>query len=508
MFLDLDRRQKKSLQEQIVDQICSQIVSGALKPGTRLPSSRDLACMLGVSRNTVSFAYDRLLAEGYLTARRGARTCVSDKLPDSFFDAANAGRRAATGDAAADQRLSVPSFSVREPVVFRAHRMPIDFWVPQADPRSFPLKIWKRLLSECLSDAGWNLTNYGDPSGLKELKCAIADQVARSRGIVTTPEAVFITAGAQLALNTVARLFLRGGERVVVENPCNQGAAYLFESYGTNLIPVPLDNDGLITAQLPMAPISLAYVTPSHQYPLGMRLSLERRKQLLSWADVSGAYIIEDDYDGHFTYEGQSLPALKALRDDRVIYLGTFSKALGAGLRIGYAIFPSQLIETTRAAKALLDNGQAWLEQAVLAKFIQRGSFDRHIRLIRRIYLARRDRLVSQLMNHFGDISLTGTLTGTHVAWHLPYGYPSALEIQEMAQRRGVGVYTVEGAGGHEFGEAGISERVLLLGFGSLTERQIDNGVARLAARLKELPLRRMPPATPRAVAVAGQSMH
>lgn len=496
MLLTLNRGRKKPLQEQIFDQIRNQIAAGTLKPGTRLPSSRDLSRMLGVSRNTVSLAYDRLLAEGYLTARRGARTCVSEDLPDSPLSKPTINPRTTVADRLANPRPSGPSFGGRQPIVFHAHKAPIDFWVPQADPRSFPLKTWKRLLTECLSQAGSNLTDYGDPSGLGELKRAIADQVARARGIVTTPDAVFIMAGAQLAMNTVARLFLRGGERVVVENPCNQGAAYLFESYGANLAPLALDGDGLITSLLPQGPASLVYVTPSHQFPLGMRLSIERRHELLRWANDSGAYVIEDDYDGHFSYEGPPLPALKALRDDLVIYLGTFSKTLGAGLRIGYAIFPPQLIDATRAAKALLDNGHAWLEQAALAKFIQRGSFDRHLRLIRRIYLARRDRLVSQLTRHYGKVSLTGTLSGTHLVWHLPDYFPPAPEIQEAARRRSVGVYTLQAAGGHEFGSTSLSQKTLMMGFGSLTERQIDEGVARLAAVLSDLGVPRVGPAT------------
>jgi GntR family transcriptional regulator / MocR family aminotransferase len=233
--------------------------------------------------------------------------------------------------------------------------------------------------------------------------------------------------------------------------------------------------------------VSLIYVTPSHQFPLGRLLSLARRKQLLAYAEASGAYIIEDDYDGHFTYEGPSLPALKALCDDRVIYLGTFSKVLGAGLRIGYAIFPEHLIESARAVKALLDNGHAWLEQAALAKFIQRGSFDRHIRLIRRIYLGRRDHLVARLRQSFDDAWLSGTVTGTHMAMNLPQGWPPASDIRDTARRRGVGVYTIPSAGALEFGSDDATERTLLLGFGNLTERQMDEGVLRLAAAVDEV---------------------
>lgn len=487
MIVYLDREGKKSLQEQIVDQIRSQIVVGALKPGARLPSTRDLSALLNVSRNTVSFAYERLVSEGYLSTRRGTRTCVSSELPDTKVPITPLSLEASqTAELAEQPSTAAPSMSIREPTVFHAARMPIDFWVPQADPRSFPLKAWKRLLTECLSVASENLTDYGDPAGLEDLRRAIAEDVARARGIITSPNAVFIMAGAQLALNTATRLLLRPKDRVVVENPCNQGAAYLLENLGADIVPIPVDGDGLITAELPADPASLIYVTPSHQFPLGVRMSLERREQLLAYAKVCGAYIIEDDYDGHYTYEGPSLPALKAMGSDRVIYLGTFSKVLGAGLRIGYAIFPTPLVEPARAMKALLDNGHAWLEQATLARFIQRGSFDRHLRLIRRIYLGRRDRLVLRLQETFAGVRLTGTITGTHLAMNLPKG-PSAPEIRDSARRRGIGVYTIPGAGAHEFGSDTITESTLLLGFGNLTERQIDEGVARLAAAIADL---------------------
>jgi GntR family transcriptional regulator/MocR family aminotransferase len=488
MIFQLDRGRDKSLQEQIVDQIRRQIVSGALKPGTRLPSTRNLSSMLDISRNTVLFAYERLISEGYVTTRRGTRASVSEVLPDNSVPKDWFSHRAEEAcDPAGQPGLTTPSISVREPIVFHAERTQIDFWIPQADPRSFPLKAWKRLLSECLSGASGNLADYGDPTGLKELRCAIAEHVARARGIVTSPDTVFVMAGAQLALNTVARLFLRGGERVVVENPCNQGAAYLFESFGATLVPLTVDDEGIISAELPKDPASLIYVTPSHQFPLGVRLSLERREHLVAYAEASGAYIIEDDYDGHFSYDGPSLPAAKALCPSRVIYLGTFSKVLGAGLRIGYAIFPERLVEKARAVKALLDNGHAWLEQAALSKFIQRGSFDRHIRLIRRTYLGRRDRLVAQLQHHFNDVWLTGLISGTHIAMRLGADWPSASDIQRTARQRGIGVYTIVGAGAQEFGSNEVTERTLLLGFGNLTEHQIDEGVARLAAVVNEL---------------------
>lgn len=485
MLLQLDPTLDRSLQEQLVDQIRARIADGRLPPGRRLPSTRALATELGVSRNTVAFAYDHLLAEGYLSARRGTGTFVSDDPPEAFLAAGSA--QPAPADADEGGRRVAPAFRARQHVLLHEGRLPIDFWVQRTDPGLFPTKTWRRHLGDCLAYSGTNLTDYGDPLGLPELRAVIAERVAALRGIAVGPDQVFVVAGAQLALNLVARLFLRGGETVVVETPCNQGAAYLFEGCGATLLPVPLDRDGLLTDRLPDGKVTLAYTTPSHQFPLGVTLSLERRQALLRWAAAAGAYVVEDDYDSHFFYEERPLPALKALRDDLVIHLGTFSKSLGAGLRLGYAVLPKALVPEATAAKALLDNGPPWLEQAALARFIGGGGFDRHLRRIRQVYLDRRDCLLAAMREHFGAVELLGAGCGTHVSWVLPQDWPEAPVIEAAARAARVGVYTLPNGGGQEYGEATRGDRTLMLGYATLSPAQIRHGVAILADVIRHL---------------------
>lgn len=336
---------------------------------------------------------------------------------------------------------------------------------------------------QSLASAGHNLTEYGDPCGLMALRTAIAEHVGNTRGIRVRPEQVVILAGAQLALNLVLRLLASPGDEIVVENPCNQGAAYLFESHRMQLRPVQIDQHG-ISVEVIASDARLVYLTPSHQFPMGATLSLERRRAILRWAQRTGAYVIEDDYDCEFRYDGAPLPAMKALSPDSVIYLGTFSKSLGAGLRTGYAIFPDHLVDAAATAKALLDNGQVWLEQAALARFMQSGGFMRHLRRSQQHYFSRRNALISRLHERFGEVMLMGADAGTHIAWRLPASLAPAHNLKAIARTRNIGVYTVHSGGGHEYGGSEFETSWLLLGYASLSEGQIRAGVDRLADAL------------------------
>lgn len=360
-------------------------------------------------------------------------------------------------------------------------------WLGRLDPHSFPLKAWRRLLNRTLVTAGARLTEYRDPAGLVELRRAIADRLGPTRGIKIEPEQVIMVAGCQEGLNLTARLLLREGDTVAIENPAYQGAAYLYESYHTRLVPVRVDDCGLSVDDLPKEGAALLYITPSHQYPMGYTLTLERRLRLLDWAWRTGTYVVEDDYDSDFRYRGSPLMALMGLdQAESVIYLGTFSKSVGTGLRVGYLVLPRHLIEPARTAKALLDNGHAWLDQAVLAEFIASGAYDTHLRRIRRTYLERRDCLIDSLRNHFGNVMLTGTDSGMHLAWHLPAGFPSAAELQALAAERAVGVYSLRSGAAHDFGDCAYSDKTLLFGYSSLDEARIRAGIERVADALRE----------------------
>jgi GntR family transcriptional regulator / MocR family aminotransferase len=482
--LTIDRNGATALQLQVYGQIRQLILALRLTPGVRIPATRSLAAELGVSRNTIALAYDRLVSEGYLETRPALGTFVNSELPD---DAIHALDRPASAD---DTHIDRKAKPVRVQFRGRAHtvvnpdrgRVTIDFWVGRPDASLFPRQFWRQHTRRLLQRADTNLTDYSEPAGTLRLRQAIARYLGPARGITATAEQVIVVSGIQQGLNVVARLLIRQSASVATECPCYQGAAFVFESYGARLVPVEVDSDGLDVSGLPEHGIALAYVTPSHQFPLGHTLSLERRFQLLDWARRSRAYIIEDDYDSDFRHHRAPLMALKGLdREGSVIYLGTFSKAIGAGLRIGYMVMPSELVQPAISIKALFDNGNAWLNQAVLAEFIASGAYETHLRRIRRIYLGRRDCLTASLARHFQDVALSGLEGGMHLAWHVSKKLPTALEIHRLARRRGVGVYPLQMAAGYAYDRPDHGQRTLILGYTALSEDLIRRGIALVA---------------------------
>lgn len=461
------------------------ILEGRLRPGEPLPATRALSEQLGISRNTTSLAYERLAAEGYIESRKSVGTFISLQIPeDALYTATHGEADMRLRGARRTPRRKDGLREFRAQALVNPHRRKLiaDFWVGRPDPGSFPHKTWARLISRRLQTAGSALTEYRDASGLMDLRRAIADRLRPARSIVASADQIVVVGGCQDGLNLVSRMILEPGAAAVVESPCYQGAAFLFESFGAKVIPVPVDERGLDCRHLPDIKNAIAYVTPSHQYPLGVTLSLERRLELLAWAAQTGSYILEDDYDSDFRFHGAPIAALKGLdRADRVIYLGTFSKCLGAGLRLGYVVFPQDLVARARQVKTLMSNGQPWLEQAALADFMESGGYERHIRRIRKLYLARRNTLLSSLKKHFHECEVIGDEAGMHLAWHLPRNLPSADEIERLALEAGVGVYTLASGAAVNFGPAPESDRYLVLGFSSLTDKEIRTGVARLA---------------------------
>lgn len=480
----LNRGSGSSLQEQIFEQIRLRILDGSLKKGAALPSSRMLAGQLKVSRKSVIHAYALLIDEGYVVTRRATGTFVASNLPDLATARLPDHQRIHGPEIL--ERLTAPAFSGRRHAILNNRRTSIDFWPQRTDPRAFPRKIWRRLVLQALATAGHSLTEYGDPCGLMELRSAIAELVHRNRGINVQADQVVIVAGAQLALNLALRVLSRVGDGILVENPCSQGAAYLFESLKMRLHHVDVDAQGMQTSHLSkVVDARIAYVMPTHHFPLGGMLSLSRRHSLIQWAERHGAYIIEDDYDSEFHHDAAPLPAIKALSPENTVYLGTFSKSLGAGLRTGYAIFPKHLSEMAKTAKALLDNGHVWLEQAALAEFLSSGGFARHLRRVRISYQRRRDRLVRALDKHFPGSQLMGAQAGTHLAWKPPAASGPLADFYLLARRSNIGIYGIHAGGGHEYGGNTFESRWLLLGYAALSEDQIEAGIQRLASVVK-----------------------
>ncbi len=486
LIIRIDREDERSLQVQIYEAVRDQILQGTLAAGKRLPSTRSMSDQLGIARNTVTLAYERLAAEDYITSRAKAGIFVNDRLPDATVLLRNG--HSSVQPSRKRLRLGKnPSFSGRAPRLWheKRSRPQFDFFVGRPRPDSFPTSFWQRTIARHLAYAHGIQTEYGDPRGLAALREAIAAHLGETRGIEASPDQIMVTSGIQGALNLLARIFItdRSGASVAVENPCYQGAAFVLGSYGASIRPIDVDEQGIVVSQLESFMGNLVYVTPSHQFPTGCTLSLDRRLHLLDWAYQTGSYVIEDDYDSDFRYDGPPLTALAGLdRRGHVIYLGTFSKSIGAGLRVGYAVMPRHLLDQARLVKTLTDHGAPWLEQAVIADFLKEGAFLRHLRRIRRSYMGARDQVIRSIEEHFPGGALMGRECGMHMMWTLPPDLPSANDMQRIALNCGVGLYPFAGAATQEYGNPGrFRERSLVLGYTGLTEEAIREAFTRVA---------------------------
>jgi GntR family transcriptional regulator/MocR family aminotransferase len=485
--LILVRRGEESLQRQIYSQIRQHIVSGRLKRGALLPPSRVLAQEQGVSRNTVLQAYDWLASEGYVQTRRSSATMVSPEVPEQCLTIEHASPGSGLPAAQVPKVAVLHTHSQQTLPATSAGACRIDFWPSGLNHRHFPLQAWRKLANARLSVGQMALSAYGDPAGLKELRQAVVDHLALSRGLNVAADQILITAGAQEALNIVARLFITPGVNVVVENPCYRAAAAAFRSHGALLAPLPVDRDGIRVDELHRHQATLAYITPSHQFPTGTTLSMERRETLLDWARNTGAYVIEDDYDSGYQYSRAPLVALAGLdHSDSVIYVGTLSKSIGAGIRLGFAALPWPLVEPARAAKMLHNYGHSWLDQAIVAEFLNSGGYRRYIRVSRRVNQQLRDCLLTALENQFGETEIWGFESGKHVMWHLPPTLPRPADLMAATRKYGVQIHTLSSGGAIDL-LGDMEDRAILLGYSALTEAEIKTGIAAIARACTDL---------------------
>lgn len=472
----------RTLQEQVFDQIRDMILSGRLRSGDPVPGSRALAEQIGASRNTVIIAYEKLLAEGYLESQPNIGTFVSRSLPDPATPAAPltpppARSTSSFLDRIAAQKVQVQA--VRNPEAARLHT---DFWVGRVDARSFPETEWRRVLDGKLRYGGAMLAQYGDAQGLAELRAAIADHIGPARGVAAEPDEIVVVGGSQDGLTLIARALTGLASCFLHEDPGYQGARYPFAASGYACGAVPVDHDGLIVDALPEERHAILYVTPSHQFPTGVTLSLERRLALLDWAERTDSLIVEDDYDGDFRYDGTPLTALRGLdRAGRVIYLGTFSKSLGPSLRLGFIAASAHTVGLLAQWKQLTSNGQPWIIQATMADFMNSGGFARHLRRIRTLYMRRRDTLIAALERHFPGSEIAGRRGGMHISWQLPAVCGPAARLQKAALMRGIGVYTPENGGACLSPDNTRHANTLLMGYAAIDEARIDRAVAALA---------------------------
>ena len=430
--LVLDRTAPLPVHRQIYQRVRDAIAAGTLRPGERLPSARALASQLGVARGTADAGYALLVGEGYVVTRGPAGSIVSPQLASGALPARPP--QAARHGSAADD---MPPHDAR---TFR-------LGLPALD--AFPRKIWCRLVSREARALSQAAMTYPDPAGHAPLRDAIAAYLAVARGIVCAPGQIIMTAGYQGALALIARVLMRPDDQVWLEDPGYFLARRALRLAGATIVPVPVDAEGLCVADgVRLAPHArFAIVTPSHQSPLGMALTLPRRIALLGWADAADAWIIEDDYDSEYRYTGPPSPALKSLdARDRVLYAGSFSKVLMPGLRLGYLVVPWPQVAAFVAASRVTNGGQPVLPQAVVARFMADGHFARHLRRMRGLYASRRAALAAALTEVFGDaLRIELQAGGMHILARLA---PSAddVAISERANAAGMAIEPLSAA--------------------------------------------------------------
>jgi GntR family transcriptional regulator/MocR family aminotransferase len=452
------------------------ILSGAFPAGVRLPATRDLAEQLDISRTVVLLAYDQLLAEGFAVGRGGSGTYVSESLTRSRPRRTDESAKlllSRYGSAAADAAGGV-DFPSRQPAPLR-----YDFTYGRTDMAVFPFEAWRRILLRHAREASVREFDYAPAVGSLVLREAICDHLRRSRAVVCDPAEVVVVNGSQQGLDLVVRVLVERGDHVAIEDPQYPGTREVLRAAGAQLHPVPVDRDGLNPARLPEH-ARMVFVTPSHQFPTGAILPLDRRLALLEWARRKNAVIVEDDYDGEFHYEGRPLESLQGLdTEGRIVYVGTFSRTVFPALRIGYLIVPKSLAAAVTAAKWLSDLHSATLEQQSLAEFIRTGMYERHLRRLRRRNSARRETLLHAIHRYLGErVEVTGHGSGAHVVlWPRKRVLEDAAISQ--AASRGVGVYGIS-----QFFLTPPSRTGLMLGYSRMNEKEIREGIRRLGETL------------------------
>jgi GntR family transcriptional regulator / MocR family aminotransferase len=481
------------LYRQLYDRLRAQILSGQLEPGTRLPSTRTLSTALGVSRNTTALAYEMLLLEGYLESRVGDGTRVA-VLPPLHGDPRQAPGSAAERGVAGTAHPPTATLSRRGQALAHIIAATDDarelttssehvFGIGQPDVAAFPFQTWARLLARHAHRSLRSVALYQSALGYLPLREAIAAHIGVTRGVNCSPQQIVITAGAQGALDLIARVLLDPGDRVWVEDPGYHGARGALLAAGARLVPVPVDDQGIDVAagQRLASGARLAVVTPSHQFPTAVPMTMTRRLDLLAWAGESNAWIVEDDYDSEYRYGGRPLEALQGLDSSgRVLYVGTFSKVLFPSLRLGYVVVHPALVPGFLAAQSFAVHHLPLVEQMALADFIAEGHFARHLRKMRHLYLERRNTLVDALTQQLRDIMRVVVPTaGMHlVAW-----LPSALNVSpvvEQAAAHGLRILPIS-----QFAMCPPQRDGLMFGFAGASPDRLRAGVYTLTLAMR-----------------------
>lgn len=455
------------------------ILEGRLRPRQRLPATRDLARQYQVARGTVIAAFEQLQAEGYLAAAVGSGTRVSDVLPEDLLHAARPRSPVRGLSPGLSVRLTdfgeqVALYRGNEPRPLRAFR------ANEPALALFPTALWAQVAARRLRRASARLLLGSEPAGYLPLREALAEYLRAARGVVCEAAQVIVVSGVQEALDLTARLVLRPGDRAAVEDPGYPGARHVFEAHGAPIVANPVDGDGVALDPDHCRGVRLAYVTPAHQYPLGVQLSLARRLELLEWARTKGALIFEDDYDSEYRYVGRPLPALQGLdRHGVVCFAGSFSKVLFPSLRLGYLVVPAPLVDRFAAAKSVVSRHAPLLDQAILCDFIVEGHFGRHLRRMRQIYGERLDVLVDAAREHLaGLLEVAPIEAGLQTVGWLAPGIGDAAAERAAAER------SVEVLALGRLTRERLVRHGLQLGFAAVDEAELRRGARELAVAL------------------------
>ncbi|MCM0080484.1 PLP-dependent aminotransferase family protein [Geomonas sp. Red32] len=456
MFV-LDHDGPVPLYTQLYNAIKDDILSGKLPSDTRLPSVRDLASELSISRNTVDTSYQELFSEGYIYSRPRSGYFVSALAPDGLLSP------------------QPPKGRVAAPLPAAAPRFEIDFHPARLDRNAFPVPLWRKCLLECLRRSSSELIDYRDPQGEWGLRCHIQQYLERSRGVICQPEQVVICSGLQNGLDIVAQLMRERRPLVAVESPGYHLPRSVFRNHSFELAPIPVNATGMDLDLLASSRSTIAYVTPSHQFPMGCVMPIANRLKLIEWAKTGGRLIIEDDYDSELRYHGKPIPSLQGLHPGgNIVYSGTFSKVLSPALRVSYLILPHSLLDAYRKVFRDYFSSVSLLEQRTLAEFMEQGHWDRHIRRMRALYKKKHDAVLNAVEHHFGArAAVLGQGAGLHVVLQLNGHALSEGELIGRAREAGVGLLPFSMT--HAAGEPDSLK--FLLGFGGVGIGDIGRGI-------------------------------
>jgi GntR family transcriptional regulator / MocR family aminotransferase len=472
LFFTLDRC-KRGLARSIYDSLREAILDGRLAPNSRLPPTRELSESLGVSRYTVTTAYDRLTAEGFLEGRVGAGTFVA---PTKSLIST---RRAPSANVlhAREAFHKAAPMPVRDDVA--EPRFDLSICLP--DATLFPVDDWRRYIARELRPSAMRKAWYRDPAGEAQLREAVARWIGLSRSVRAGAEDVVVTHGAQQALDLIGRVLIEPGMCVAVEEPGYPPARRLFASLGAKVAAVPVDDEGIVVEAIPRR-ARLVYVTPSHQFPLGMPMSMGRRRALLAWSERHGAAIIEDDYDSEYRFADRPLEPLQSLDcSGRVVYVGSFSKVLSPILRLGFLVAPASLIPALRAAKQLSDWHEPLTTQTALARYLDDGGLARHVQRARRVYRQRHEHIARFLGGPLGTIlKRVPSAAGLHISALLRDPEASEEEVVRKAREAGIAINGLA-----QFHASPPTRYGLVIGYGAIQLERLDEAMTRLSSVLK-----------------------